>query len=293
MFAEITKKDYEIIKKLENGTSDKKRFAEMFKLMLIDNDFKNLVKKIRKKLNLPKDGLDFNNKKHSKIIGRFVESGGITANDSYVYNPFVSLDRVRKGCDEEVGLFLEQKNNYGLEKKYFYHNKYPRSLEYPINEYILFNDVIPTDTELISITRTFYREELESDIIKNPKFYKILKKDGLKPFVFDESITVSFSPYVTKKELLEYIERNWNQIELLRDSILGEKRTKKRIKSKKNFFRDVYIYQKFQEYKKTSSNYPELKVVSFLKKEHNIFLSEGTIRSVVSRINKIVSNKEG
>jgi len=286
-YTKITDKDSRLIKRLETGTPREKRFAEVFKKIIINDDFREFVKKIRNKLSIPEDGLDLDNKKHLEIFNKCIKPGGI-ADGQYVYRPYISLDQIKKGCDKEVSVFLESKDNYELEKEYFYHNHHSINISLPVAEYILTGDVIPTDTEMIELSRTFYKKESEEDMIKNPWFYKILKEDGLDPFVMDESIEISFSPNVTKKELLEYIEKNWIYIRALKDHILGKDRATKRIKSKKNFFRDIYILQKFEEFKKAGEKYPELRVASFLKKEREIFLSEGAIRSIVSKARKFL-----
>ena len=50
--------------------------------------------------------------------------------------------------------------------------------------------------------------------------------------------------------------------------------------------------QKFTEFQKLKQRYPENKVANYMKVNHNVYLSEGTIRAIVSRVKKIVANKE-
>jgi hypothetical protein len=166
-------------------------------------------------------------------------------------------------------------------------------LNTPIREYILTGDITLSDTIMIQVSRSFNKKISEEDQIKNPQDYKEIFEDGLKPFIMDETIDISFSPYTTKEELIEYIEKNWNSIKALKGNVLEENNTKKRIKSKKNFFRDVYIAKLFNEYRQKGEGYPEIKVANILKSKHGVILSEGTIRAISSRTNKLVSNKEG
>lgn len=290
MFAKISENDYKIIKELEKGTAKERRFAEIFKEIIVDKDFKEFVEKIRKKLNIPPEGLDLRNKHHEKLFNKCIEPGGICKGD-YVYHPYISLDSICKGCNDDVNLFLEKKNNYNIENKYFYHNFHSIGLSFPLREYILTGEVVPSETEMIQVSRTFHKNESEAHEIRNPKKYEEIRREGLEPFVIDEEISISFSPHITKQELLIFIRENWSHIQKLKYNISGKEGKNKRVKSKKNFFRDIYIFQKFEELKKTKCKYPEIKLAKFLKERRNIYLSEGAIRTIVSRINKFVSNK--
>ena len=109
----------------------------------------------------------------------------------------------------------------------------------------------------------------------------------------DPEITLQVSPYITKQEMLDFIEKNWSDFSFMKEASIGKK-SSKRNKTKKNFFRDIYITSLFKKIQRSkSSAYPEIEVSKILKAKDNTFLSEGTIRAIVSRITKLVSNKKG
>lgn len=279
MFAKITEKDYNLIKKLENGTTKERRFVEIFKIIIIDDDFKNMVLDVRKKMGIPLEGLDMNEEADREKILKCVKPGGIILG-KYLSTHSLSLNKLCPGCNEHVKDFLEKKKNYG--------NAYDFDLSFPIREYILAGDFILAKTEMIAASRKLDNNEDWFNEL-NFNFYK---NDSTKQLLIEDAVTLSFSPNVSKEELLDYIETNWKYIKKLKNN-KREGNSNKRIKSKKNFFRDLYIYQKFEEIKNTVHHYPEIKVASFLKKEHDLILSEGSIRGIVSRMRKFVANKQG
>lgn len=288
----LTEKDSTLIKKLEAGSTTEKRFAEIFKKIIIDPDFNELVNQTRKELGIPIGGFDLHNNAHRELCEKYVSKGGIT-DGNFVYAAYVSLDLIQEGYDQKVADFFEKKDDYKIENEYFYHNGLWMNLGTPVREYILTGDISPTDTAMVQVSRSFNKQISDDDQVRNPQNYKEIFEDGLEPFVMDETIDISFSPHTTKDELIEYIEKNWNSIKALKDNILGENNKKKRIKSKKNFFRDAYIVRLFNESQSKGESDPDLKVASILRSKHNIILSEGTIRAIVSRTNKLVSNKGG
>ncbi|MBI2439386.1 MAG: hypothetical protein HYV45_02175 [Candidatus Moranbacteria bacterium] len=293
MYARISEQDYILIRRLESGTAIEKRFAEIFKEVLIDLDFRDFVSHARKRLKIPENGIS-NDRRSASLLDKCLMPGGIT-DGQYVYRPYISLDELCVGYDNAIDEFLEKKSWYGLDRKYYYHNFYSiGSLSFAIREYILTGDVVPSETEMACISRTFHKESDLEEMKKDPKLYEEMKKDGIASYVTDESIEISFSPHVTKKELIEYIESNWRYVQELKTNILG-KIPQRRIKSRKNFFRDLYIFQKYEEFKKTiqPGEYAEIKVGTFLRKEYGMNLEDGTIRSIVSRTRKLVSNKKG
>jgi hypothetical protein len=92
-----------------------------------------------------------------------------------------------------------------------------------------------------------------------------------------------FDDTTEKGELIDYINKEWSTIsgslKALRPS-----RDEKRITTSKNFFRDVDIFNKYQEYKNEGYKNPDVKVYSWLKNnsDYKIEIEPNTVRKIVS-----------
>lgn len=92
-----------------------------------------------------------------------------------------------------------------------------------------------------------------------------------------------------KSELIDYINKNWGDIEMHLKS-LRPSRKEKRITTSSNLLRDIDIFNKYQEYKKEGYKNPDVKVYSWLMKEpqYKIEIEPNTIRKIVSLLLKEV-----
>lgn len=90
-----------------------------------------------------------------------------------------------------------------------------------------------------------------------------------------------------KSELIDYINKNWSDIEMHIKS-LRPSRKEKRITTSSNLLRDIDIFNKYQEYKKEGYKNPDVKVYSWLMKEpqYQIEIEPNTIRKIVSLLLK-------
>lgn len=90
-----------------------------------------------------------------------------------------------------------------------------------------------------------------------------------------------------KSELIDYINKNWKEIEMSLKS-LRPSREEKRITTSGNLIRDIDIFNKYQECKKEGYKNPDVKVYSWLMKEpqYKIEIEPNTIRKIVSLLSK-------
>lgn len=260
IYLNLTEKDYISIGRLERGNANDKRYAEILKLVITDDDFQKLVKSIRKELNIPPTGFNLDDKKQLALASKYIQPAQIIRD---VFSPMgTSLGEI---AENKIAIFLKNKNWYGAEKKYCNDDFHNINLTVPIKTYILGGFLGIKGCEMISVI--------------------IPDCSGTK------EITLQMSPFITKQEVLDFVENNWGDINFIKENTTG-KYFGKRNKIKKNYFRDIFIVSKFNEIKKKGVSYPEIKLATLLKERMNIHISDGTIRSIVSRINNLVADKE-
>lgn len=257
----ISDKAYESLLRLEKGNSNAKRYAELLKLIVVDSHFQKLVTDIRAEMKIPTEELNLKTRGNAKRFKRYVQP-------TEFIRDFLALETISLGnsFDLRVATFLKEKGLCESKDKFYYNDLHELNLSVPISAYILTGSFLLLEScEMISVA--------------------IEDWDGT------PEITLQVSPHVSKKELTDFVDRNWNSLRFVKKKII-KKSFGKRNKIKKNYFRDIFIVSKFNEFKKTGAQYPDLKTATFLRKEHEINLSEGTVRSIVSRTQKLVANKK-
>lgn len=262
----ISQKDIKIINKLRRGTALQRRACEIFQILLLNRNFKDFIFKKRKDMKIPMNGLDLANKSESEIVkNRFFSSDYILYRKESVRTPGLFFDDSK--IASEVDRFIKKENILDL-ISISADNDFLYKLVFSIiKEYSILNDIIQLKDGVGMILRTDYEEDV-----------------GI-----PNELTITVSPTVTMEELIDYIKANWNGIKFLQESILGEEKAKKRLKLSKNFIRDVEIYNKhldlLEKKKKGEINfsYVDLEIAKEFKD-----LNDGTIRSIISKVNKLV-----
>ncbi len=255
----ISDKAYESLLELEGGNSNAKRYAELLKLIVVDCDFQKLVTDIRTEMQIPPNELK--TKGNSARLKKYIRP-------TEFIRDFLALERISLGnnFDLKITTFLKEKGFYKFKEKFYHNDLHEINLSTPISTYIL------TDRFLL---------------LQNCEMISVAIED----FGGTPEITLQVSPYVSKQELIDFVDRNWNSLRFVKNKII-KKSFEKRNRIKKNYFRDTFIVSKFNEFKKTGVRYPDLKTATFLRKEHGINLSEGTVRSIVSRMSNLVAYKD-
>jgi len=140
-------------------------------------------------------------------------------------------------------------------------------------------------------TGNFRQYILIEDIISDYVIYGDIKPDkDIAVLLYSQKtdgIRIDFSPYATKKEMIHFIDSNWDLIKTMREVSLGNKKAKERVNPGKNFVRDIQIFNRYQALLSThkserKSTYVEMQVAN----EFGDKVEYGTIKSIVSRVNK-------
>lgn len=262
----ISRKDVYIIDKLQKGNALQRRACEIFQILLFNHNFKDFIYKTRRDMKIPMNGLDLANKRESEIVkNRFFSSDYILYRKESVRTPGLFFDDSK--IASEVDKFIKKENILDL-ISISVDNDFLYELVFSIiKEYSILNDIIQLKDGVGMILRTDYEEDV-----------------GI-----PNELTITVSPTVTMEELIDYIKANWNGIKFLQESILGEEKAKKRLKLSKNFIRDIKIYNRYldllekKQKKEIDFKYIDLEIAKEFKG-----LNEGTIRSIISKVNKLV-----
>ncbi len=264
----ISQKDINIINRLQKGTALQRRACEIFQILLLNYNFKDFIYKIRKDMKIPTEGLSLDDENEREMARKrfFIDDYTIYRKES-LRTPGIFFDDSKIVL--EVDKFIKEKNILNF-ISISVDNDFLDGLVFSIvKDYSIFNDLIQIKDGVGMILRTNYEEDV-----------------GI-----PNELTITVSPTVTMEEFIDYIKANWDGIKVLQESILGEEKTKKRLKLSKHFVRDIQIYNKYLdllEKKKKDEvdfKYIDLEIVKDFKD-----LSEGTIRSIVSKINKLVKS---
>lgn len=264
----ISQKDIKIIDRLQKGTALQRRACEIFQILLLNHNFKDFIYKIRKDMKIPVEGLSLDDENEREVARKrfFIDDYTIYRKES-VRTLGIFFDDSKIAL--EVDKFIKEENILNS-ISISVDNDFLDGLVFSIiKEYSIFNDLIQIKDGVGMILRTNYEEDV-----------------GI-----PNELTITVSPTVTMEEFIDYIKANWDGIKVLQESILGEEKTKKRLKLSKHFIRDIQIYNKYLdllEKKKKDEvdfKYIDLEIVKDFKD-----LSEGTIRSIVSKINKLVKS---
>lgn len=250
--------DQRIINRLSNGSTLQKRACKIFQVLLLNYDFKDFVYKTRDNLGIPLNGYDIRKKKDWKGFSETFASPG------YVMRDLVSKHSVKLGDvgESSVKLFIEK---YKLETITSEMGLFGDSILHTIiAEYIVLNNIALANCDIGIAMKTEYGSgEMEDEI------------------------DLRFMAGASKQEMIDFIERYWEEIRILKGKILSDSRLRKRLKISKEFARDIYIYNMYQRLK-TTTGYTDIKVAEELWTKGNIKLSEGTIRAIVSKVNKLL-----
>lgn len=94
-----------------------------------------------------------------------------------------------------------------------------------------------------------------------------------------------------KSEIIDYINKNWEDIEMQLKSFQPSKK-EKRMTTSSNLLRDIDIFNKYQEYKKEGYKNPDVKVYGWLMREsqYKIEIEPNTIRKIVSLLLKEIQD---
>lgn len=260
---DITPEDISIINKLEKGPILDRRAVYIFQILLLNYNFKNFISKIRKELKIPPKGFDTNNNKDWAVIKKreYIKPG-------YILKDLVTESSLYLGeaANKKITKFLEEEKIYrhihglGLFTDALVHSI--------IKKYIVFNNVSLFNKDIgIAMTTDYESEEMEDEI------------------------EIRFAASTTKEEMLDFINKNWEVIKILKEKILGKGGIKKRTKLKKKFARDVQIFNLYidviNEERENKTAYTEWDIQGILSKQ-NIILNEGTIRSIMNKMKKSV-----
>ncbi len=260
---DINNADILIINKLQKGDVIDKKTLFLFELLLLNKDFKPLVNKIRKKLltsTTPKKSKKKNDEKYTSDM-EWLDDERLTTKQNRVKDNEVN---------NLIKIFLEDNILFFEIKKRLSHYIETHWLSEMIYQYILFNDIKEIHIGHIQIADT----DLEPDI------------------------ELSFPPTATIDEMVAFIYKNQETIYRLQSislekySLQRKMNTRQRLRPPSKFIMNVKIYNKYLELKnkpksERKSNYVDLEIMNLLKGE-GILLSDGTIRSIISRMERLV-----
>lgn len=260
----ISNKDFEILNKLNKGDFSSRCAGDVLKTLLFNNNFKPFVLNLRKELSIPKDGYNVNNDKDWKILWYKYYRDAYLLRDLITREGFSLNKKYKKQIEDfvERNNILNIHNNLGLIGDDFVINI--------IELYILANYVTTKENKLGFVSISEYSSD-----------------------EMEDEIDFKFPASVTKNEMIKYIEENWHKVQVLREKILGKKKSNKRLKISKNLQRDIYIYNLYIDLinklpKNRESKYIDLEIQKILLDKLKIKLSEGTIRSIISKMKKQV-----
>ena len=167
-------------------------------------------------------------------------------------------DDLDKGIDQYVEPLLEQY----LQARDLFTDRIIRQI---IIEYILFSDVDMLGCDIGMVHRTEYDEDMENEIV------------------------FTFMAGVKKEEAIEFVNANWDAVQILQKDISHQSKT--RLKVSTYFPRDIKIYNTYVKLLSVptidrESGYLDMAVQKELKKL-DIDISVENIRSVVARIQRL------
>lgn len=253
---EFTENDRKIFEKLTKGTTLERRAAMIFQILILRDDFKHLVKTLRKKF--------FDSLSKSEVVlvksgvlpERFITRGAIVRDVAYA-TCYTLGDELSK----EIDAYSESILAY-LKTEDLFSDKIIRQI---IIEYVLFGDIFMLGCDVGMIHVTEYDEGMENEIV------------------------FTFMAGVRKEEALEFVSTNWDAVKSFQTRISN--RSSLRLKVQAYFPRDVKIYNCYarllmMDPKKRGGRYPDILARKELKLL-DIDVTEETIRSVVVRIQKL------
>ena len=263
---DISNEDIKCLSKLASKKSsvmERRTHGIMCEVLLL-NDFKNLVRKMRKKLKIPADGFSRSIllviKKNPRTIGDIY-----TENDKKVYvkqSFFETLDR-------DIFSYIHSKDYF--EK---YHNRDLYSLDIMtelIREYICFGSVSG------------------SGYLGNITYENNGGEDG-----YADKIRIEVRPDIRKEELLDFIRDNYVLIKAYNHvANVKRKNKQKRFKISKKFSKDIFIYKKYLEVlsqtKITKETIEEIVAREYNKHFYPKVVSDGTVRTIVQRMREKIN----
>ena len=275
-----SKKDELIFNKLTKQGPLGKRALFIFQYLFLRKEFKDLIKSIRKMLDIPEDGFDPHKKEDvdillNKYITNYRFEGEIISQKRIdLISKNVNANRLIEKYIEQCGVLAYTPNMYLADS----------FIMAIIKEYILFNDFIGLYKGNFALTSVASYED-DTTGTENQQEPKELR------------IEIPIS--AKKEEIIDYINETWEALEFTRKKILSKKDFV-RFRPRANFIRDIQIFNKYLEIEKLSKrqrkdkfiSYIELGVVRELKKEGMKNIPDsGTIRSIISRLRNEIKDK--
>lgn len=242
--------------KLSSGNTAERRAFDIFKYLLLRNDFKPFVERIRKKLNINSDVKQpISNGHLSRMFKSFYSRGGYSHSTGMVFGARFFLPKKEH---DEVAEYIKKSKIF--EKIEISSDWGGYLVEQVITEYILFGFIRVNDPSPLIIS-------LIDDSVSG-------------------GIRIEAPADITQDEMITALKKSWLGIRQMKATHFDSNK-KKRQKGDQKFFKHIKIYNKYQELISKSPNIknPEIEVVSLLKKD-NIFISEGLVRTVISRLDK-------
>lgn len=258
----LTNEDISILNELSSGSTLQRRAFEIFKFLLLRTDFKAFVQNIRKKEGIPSQGVKLSDAKawkEDKTARKYLNKGGYHSGSGIVSTNTISIPfKVRPEIEKYVA-------HINIEETIQPIGIFDNIIASIIFEYCLFNSVPLIGVDTITVSRADFD-------------------------IFSE-IQINVMVSITKEELIKAIEDNWGGIKSLKDELLSEStkgKVRHRLKSSKEFPRDIKIYNKYVEListpkKERGFSYIDIEIAKEMKNDGNV-TDEGNIRSIINRI---------
>lgn len=295
--------DREIFNKLVTLGSRGRRGAEVFQWLLLRDDFKPFAKSLYDRVTFPNEA-DESSKKQF-ITDHFVEG---SVNRDIALNGHYILGGV---LDEEISRYAIEKVLPLLQKKDLFSDVF---IERMITEYVLFGDVNLIGCEIGMVHCTEHRKNAEQTI----KPFQPLPSDTellpRKEIVFDpseydendvlpEEVIFTFGADVTKEDVREFINRNWDAVNLLQRLVINQGALIPKRKIYRQLIQDIWIYNRYlavleqrneekvvKEIAEDRPTYPQTVVLNEANKMFggkNKVKSEGSVSTIVARIQRL------
>jgi hypothetical protein len=255
---DISEKDKKLLDRLNNSDSTiDTRAAHVFETLFLNKYFKDFVEKIREIDGVPQGGYS-NDRKEDFIEEFYIDErienfSEIKFDEERDYEKGIKFNRMYS--EIKMRQFLSDNNLFYSQDKI---GKYSAGLVMCCaREYILFGDFFGVNTRLGFISRSNEKNK-------------------------EDEIRINFVSDISKKEAKEFIDKNWDHIEKVKNSIKGEDNKNKTFPRKK-FVRNCEIFNCNEKFKNNSDQEEGYKV-SKVKKELGLDLELGTIRKQIHTI---------